>query len=131
MLVLSSCRLVFIDQIFGPRCAKVSVPYLTVLTLRVLNLFSDGYRVLSLREKLETLFSEIYHLQLCIIRFPRPGCFACELYTNCLSSITLQKSSLSHYTLNKVPSHGYCLCGNLVFYYETSRLMGNNRIVSV
>ena len=30
-------------QIFGPRCSKESVPYLTVLTLRDINLFSEGY----------------------------------------------------------------------------------------
>ena len=43
--------IVIIDQILGPRCAKVSVPYLTEFTFRVLNLFSDGYLVLSLRGK--------------------------------------------------------------------------------
>ena len=32
-----------IDQIFGPRCARVSVPCETVLTLRVMNSFSPGY----------------------------------------------------------------------------------------
>ena len=40
-----------IDQILGPRCAKVSVPYLTDFTFRVLNIFSDGYLILSSRGK--------------------------------------------------------------------------------
>ena len=40
-----------IEQILGPRCAKVSVQYLTDFTFRVLNIFSDGYLILSFRGK--------------------------------------------------------------------------------
>ena len=58
-----------IDQILGPRCAKVSVPYLTDFTFRVMNIFSDGHLILSFRGKtcdimtgerpLETLYNSV------------------------------------------------------------------------
>ena len=40
-----------IDQILGPRCAKVSVPYKTFLTFRVINSFNPGYLAKGLRGK--------------------------------------------------------------------------------
>ena len=44
-----------IDQIFGPRWAKVSVPQETVLTLKVLKTLSPGYMAREFRGKIESI----------------------------------------------------------------------------